>query len=125
MTERQALKVSGLLDELRKRAEGMGFSPEQIEPALVVTGLSQGRAKPGKEPFKVLLDFLVKVRAAAYSVAASSPQCVIFVSARNIRRALGGWEVVPHRTRPAACMLDVLPSSEAVRTRFRREPRRG
>ena len=78
MTERQALKVSGLLDELRKRAEGMGFSPEQIETALVVTGLSQGRATPGKEPFKVLLDFLVKVSAAAHSVAASSPQCVIF-----------------------------------------------
>ena len=45
MTERQALKVSGLLDELRKRAEGMGFAPEQIETALVVTGLSPGEAR--------------------------------------------------------------------------------
>jgi hypothetical protein len=31
MTERQAMKLSGLQDELRKRAMDMGFTAEQVE----------------------------------------------------------------------------------------------
>ena len=53
MTERQALKLSGLHDEVRRKALDMGFTPEQVETALIVTG--------GKT-FKVVVDFLLKVR---------------------------------------------------------------
>jgi hypothetical protein len=52
MTERQALRLSGLHDEVRKKALDMGFTPEQVETALIVTG--------GKT-FKVVVDFLLKV----------------------------------------------------------------
>ena len=52
MTERQALKLSGLHDEVRKKALDMGFTAEQVETALIVTG--------GKT-FKAVVDFLLKV----------------------------------------------------------------
>ena len=52
MTERQALKLSGLHDEVRKKAIDMGFTAEQVETALIVTG--------GKT-FKAVVDFLLKV----------------------------------------------------------------